>query len=518
MKVQVVFTGKDILIISNEGKEILPPYFYYNKNSIVIGKHVQDSINLYYKYIYNVFLEKEEQLLAFFFKKLEEYLVHNYKVKSYLVEVDPICNHLILPIKKHLPSVVVKESRNISGRILPDELKQHLYNAFSSVIANELIRNGKVRGDLYDRIYGIIFLNIPFYVDELLGIGRSRVTLKVVDPIQSKVIVINEEMTTEIPALKKLTSIYQYRYKNNQEITEALYKLYDGQFKVTFLSPFSYGKSTLINGLIGSKMLNMDIRAETAILTKVVSAPDSRLFVKYANQQVMMYTYENEEQLREMLKDLIGVRSAQAPVEVQIFCKLDHLPGVTIIDAPGLHSRHNDHDEKAFEALKMSDFALFLINPSNIGNANFSAQIREFLQFSKEHNKKFGFILSRLDLHSEDYNVIMKEMEHVLKDLAPWYPLSQVLFISGFFALYGKLLAEGKIDVQDARRNRSLFVIEDEDIIMGRGLEKHHAQSLIDFSSIHRLETFIRERGEYHTNQFDLDCRERETAAVPMLS
>lgn len=518
MNVQVVFTGKDIMIISNEGKETLPPYYYYNKNSIVIGKPVQDSINLYSKYIYNVFLEKNEQLQASFFKKLEEYLVHKYKVESFLVEVDPLCNHLMLPIKRYLPSAVVKEGRNLSGKILPDELKQHLYNAFSSVIANELIRSGKVRGGLYDKIYGIIFLNIPFYLDELLGKGKSKVTLKVVDPIQSKVVVINEELNTELPALKKLISIYQYSYKNNQEITEALYKLYDDQFKVTFISPFSYGKSTLINGLIGSKLLNMDIRAETAILTKVVSAPDSRLFVKYANQQVVMYTYENDEQLREILKDLTGVRSAEAPVEVQIFSKLDHLPGVTIIDAPGLNSRHDQHDEKAFEALQISDFALFLINPSNIGNANFSAHIREFLQLIKEHNKNFGFILSRLDLHSEDYDVIMKEMDHVLKDLAPSYPLSQVLFISGFFALYGKLLAEGKIDVQDVRKNRSLFVIDEDDIIMGRGLEKHHSQSLIDFSSIHRLETFIRERGEYHTNQLDLDCRERETAAVPILS
>jgi hypothetical protein len=158
---------------------------------------------------------------------------------------------------------------------------------------------------------------------------------------------------------------------------------------------------------------------------------------------------------------------------------------------------------------------LFLINPNNIGEANFAAQMKEFLEIIKESTKNYGFVLSKLDLYSDDYEVIMKEMEIVLQDLDPEYQMEHLFFVSGYFALYGKLFAAGKIDIHDIRKNRSIFIIEEDEMIMGRLIEPHHSDLLVQFSQIERLEDFIRERGEHHeSNQLDLDRREQKATGV----
>jgi hypothetical protein len=141
--------------------------------------------------------------------------------------------------------------------------------------------------------------------------------------------------------------------------------------------------------------------------------------------------------------------------------------------------------------------------------------MKAFLTIIKESTKNYGFVLSKLDLYSDDYEVIMNEMEIVLQGLDPEYQMDHLFFVSGYFALYGKLLGAGKIDIHDIRKNRSLFIIEDDEMITGRLIEPHHSDLLVQFSQIERLEGFIRERGERHeSNQLDLDCRKQKAAGV----
>lgn len=513
MQLTVTFSDKTISIMNKEGIVNLSPYFYYFNQRVMIGKQIEQAIDLFPEYISNVFFEKDEKKLGYFLQELNDYVIKSFKVKNYKIELSSNLSHLNNVIKNTLPNVSVKIKNDFTNKI-PVELEKHLHNALSTVITNELIRTCQVSGSLFQKINRIVRLRIDFYIKELLEKGRTNVQLKFVDN-QYSVQFICKEVNDQIPSINRIIEIYKQSINSHERIVQSLYEVYDGNFKVTFISPFSYGKSTLINGLFGEKMLNMDIRAETAIITKIVSSDENRLFVKYEDNRIEMQTYENYEDLREKLKTLTSVRGIKTPSEVQIYHTLGYFPGVTIIDAPGLNSRHAEHNKKASDAIQMSDLVIFLINPAHIGEANFSRQIKEFLELIHKNNKKYGFVLSKLDLYSDDYDVIMKEMETVLQDLDPSYSINNVFFVSGYFALFGKLLRDDKIDVNDVRKSHGIFVIENDEIIMGRGIEKHHSSFLLQFSKIEQLEQFIIERGDNHaTNKLYLDRRERETAKV----
>lgn len=507
------------MTLFNEGiSKSISPYFYHRNDKTLIGKKVEIAINLYPEYIFNLFNEKDQLKIEAFFVELKRTLT---------VDISTIHLHPKYKcFQKALNGVFPSASVSIVGqkmgtsRKLPIEIENQFANVFANTLTNEIIKICLLPGGLYRKLNQIIRLRLPFYFEELLQQGKTTIDLKVFDH-PANVFVVREELYSHRPSIQRLLKIYQQEYAHFEQVVLAHYQLYDGNFKVTFISPFSFGKSTLINGLLGEEMLNMDIRAETAIITKVVSADSNRLFVKYDSKRVEMEPYEDVAELRTKLKELTGVRSKEMPSEVQIYHHLPHLQGITIIDAPGLNSRHSEHNQIALEAFQMSELILFLINPAHIGEANFSNQIKEFLAQMKESNKKYGFVLSKLDLYSDDYEVIMQEMKIVLEDVDPTYAEENFFFVSGYFALYGKLLGNDKEDLHEIRKNRGIFIIEDDEIIMGRGIEKHHADSLVKFSQIEKLEQFIRERGEHldlAPNKLNLDRRKPEAAGVPAAS
>ncbi|NHN34396.1 dynamin family protein [Paenibacillus agricola] len=512
MKPTITFSGKDIFFTNLDGKHTLSPYYYYEHDHMIVGNQVNRAIDLYPMSISNIYMEKDETKMESFLKTLHLYTIQRFNISNYNIQVESRLKVLHLLIKRSLPNQIVETINNRHIGKLSMEWDNEVQEALSSVIATHLMYTEEVSSYLYPVVKRIIHLRIANHLHELLEHGTTRVDLKVVDE-RATVQVIRKEVGLDIPALLRLINLYKHPQIKEEKILKALYEMYDDNFKVTFISPFSFGKSTLINGILGENLLKMDIRAETAIVTKVISADANRLYAKYKDNRIDRYTFDSYNELREKLAGLNGVRSDEVPLEVQIYHTLEHLPCVTIIDAPGLNSRHADHNNKALDAFQMSDLVLFLINPAHIGEANFSRQIKEFIDsMNEDESKVYGFVLSKLDLYSDDYELVIKELEIVLKDLDPSYNTNHVFFVSGYFALIGKQLRDDKIQLTDVRKSQGVFVLENDEIISGRSIEKHHARALLQFSQIERLEQFIKERGvgRYDSNQFDLGRREQE--------
>lgn len=283
---------------------------------------------------------------------------------------------------------------------------------------------------------------------------------------------------------------------NNNISKEQLYEMRE-EFKVTFISPFSFGKSTLINALVGEDILKTDLRAETAVITKLINSEDNVIISKWNTGAVEEAVYLNNDDLINKLKGVTSVREDGNSVEeVSITYKNSSLEGITIVDSPGLFSRYDHHNKIAMKALYEADMVIFVVDPCKIGESNFNKIIKENIDELINNNKNFCFVLSKLDMYEEDSEKILKEMNIVLEELKLEH--IPVIFTSAYFALKGKLLKENKIAIDELRKDRNIFVIKDDDIISGRLLRENHWKDLIKFSRIDELSTYIKSVKEFY--------------------
>ncbi|MDQ1908952.1 dynamin family protein [Paenibacillus sp. GD4] len=497
MKPTLLFTGHDVLFKDSQGNHSLSPYYFDGAAEMLVGNQVSKALDLYPMSIRNIFDEEGPDTTDAYLRALQRHIANAFAAKDYNVQIDSQLPWLLPCVKRSIPGHTTQLSHCRTRNKLSEPWDKDVRDALSTVIAVTLVQSGKVNPHLYDKLKRIVQLRVDFHLLELMDLGETTVRMKLVDS-KGNVQTVNERVGEEIQALKRLVELYRKPSVSNAEIMKALYGMSDEHYKVTFISPFSYGKSTLINSLLGEKLLKMDIRAETAIVTKVVSADINRLYVKYNENRIERYTFDTYEELKEKLAGLTSVRGGEIPQEVQICHTLGRLPCISLIDAPGLNSRHSDHNEKALDAFRISDLVFFLINPGHIGEANFSRQIKEFLSAIQSDGlkKRYGFILSKLDLYVDDYDVIKNELEIVLKTMDPSHMEDRIFFVSGYFGLIGKMLLEGRMELSEVRKSHGVYVIDEDDIISGRALEQYHAKDLLKFSQIERLEQFIQGRGE----------------------
>jgi len=514
MQNKLTFFDGDVFVTSSQGNTTLSPFFYYRNGRVIVGNQVKRGIELLPESIFNPFSPRlDEKKLGAYLYALHEYMIQTTAGEDYMIEVEAKYIRLRKWISVILPDIKIHTLKSKKKQRLLDATEEDvLLQALTVTIANGVIRKKGLYGRLIHDVHNIIRLRAGKYCRKLMENGEAIIQLKVVDEM-STVITLRERVSGNVPAIANILELFKNPEMIEGRLAEALYGVHDENFKVTFISPFSYGKSTLINALLGREILNMDIRAETAIVTKVVSAQENRLLVKYRDNRIVMYDYIDDSDLKLKLSGLTGVRSEQLPLEVQIQCRVNDFPGITLIDAPGLNSRHADHNAKAVEALNMSDLILFMVNPAQIGEAHFTRQMQEFLSIIKETGKQYGIVISRLDQHKDSFEKIMNEMDIVLDDLDPEFERGRLFFVSGYFALYGKLLRDRKIDLTKVRKSSTIYVIEDDEVLSGRSIESHHFVEMLSFSQISQLENFIRQGGKTNaSDEFDLDHGKRKAA------
>ena len=373
----------------------------------------------------------------------------------------------------------------------------NLYKLAKKQVVNYLlVKNQSKFNNLYTGEKSRISLILKKQFYSILNcIANGKSTYKLDIPV------IKEDMKTDSINIS-ITKDELYSIPIIQEICrnniskEHLYEMRE-EFKVTFISPFSFGKSTLINALVGEDILKTDLRAETAVITKLINSDDNLIISKWNNGAVEEAVYLNNDDLVDKLKAVTSVRADGNSVEeVSITYKSSDFEGITIVDSPGLFSRYEHHNKIAMKALHEADMVIFVVDPCKIGESNFNKIIKENTEELLNNNKSFCFVLSKLDMYEEDSEKILKEMNIVLEELNLEY--IPVIFTSAYFALKGKLLKENKIEIDQLRKDRNIFVVKDDDIISGRLLKENHWKDLIKFSRIDELSTYIKSVKEFY--------------------
>ena len=118
------------------------------------------------------------------------------------------------------------------------------------------------------------------------------------------------------------------------EIVESCDRLTHPTYRVAIFGPFNYGKSTLLNALLGEKTLPMDLVPTTGAAIAVKYGPEHRTRIRYTNGSIQEEAGTTALQQYAILDEQRRMREDIAAVEV--YCPHPLLKlGLELIDLPG---------------------------------------------------------------------------------------------------------------------------------------------------------------------------------------
>jgi GTP-binding protein EngB required for normal cell division len=183
--------------------------------------------------------------------------------------------------------------------------------------------------------------------------------------------------------------------RNNQRAAksarELIEKLSEGQFNLAVLGQFKRGKTTLINALLGSKLLPTAVIPLTSIIT----------LIKYGNKlriEVFFKDGGRGEITLEELPDYVTERgnpeNRRGVQYVEVLYDSPYLrDGVRIIDTPGIGSTYEHNTALTYSYLSKVDAAVFLVGV----DPPFSRVEYDFLNDIRKYVGKIFFLQNKID-------------------------------------------------------------------------------------------------------------------------
>jgi len=230
-----------------------------------------------------------------------------------------------------------------------------------------------------------------------------------------------------------------------ESVEEISRKLVENRFYLVVLGQFKRGKSTFINGLLGTQLLPTAIVPLTSIVT-ILSYGDSECIEVHFQNGEKRCVPRNE--LVNYVTEKGNPGNEKQVMQVQITYPSAYLKdGVHIIDTPGVGSIFSDNTQVTYNFLPKVDAALFLLA---VDPPISQAEI-EFLKDVKQYVEKIFFIQNKIDYMDEadrleSMTFSKKVIEEALSDgKIRIYPLS------------AKLALDGKLKADDEMLQRSFM-------------------------------------------------------------
>jgi hypothetical protein len=254
---------------------------------------------------------------------------------------------------------------------------------------------------------------------------------------------------------------------------------------VVLISPFSSGKSTLINAMMGYPLLSTDARAETSSVVRVFHAAQPSAIAEYADG-VEVCEVSALHGVEEIAALMASARSGPLGRELEgLYLGVpmpEHLRDLELVDTPGYFSRWSKHDSIADAAWVDADVALALIDPLDVGDEHFTEKLKDI----SEAGKTIIYLVTKRDMYPGDSDEVVEELKLALSDDG-----ANILVVSGYQGLAARLWQTGRISLEELRRDFRVFAIKGEDVIRGRFLMPEHVAMMAQFSNICALEDEI---------------------------
>ncbi len=285
------------------------------------------------------------------------------------------------------------------------------------------------------------------------------------------------------------------------EIESSLERLNNGIFKIAVVAPFSAGKSTFINSLLGFDLLSTSILVETAAITTVKYGETPRAEIKYhdGSQVAIEGNQDDLFGFKAEIKRYTAVNRSDEEFEVEksiasvdVFWPIDLCKnGVEIVDTPGLFAHYEAHSGITFGILKSVNAVIFIIDPTTVGEINFMKVIREYVDNAKRttldnSDKHIFFAVNKIDQYPEaEVEKAYQELKKVLDGvvMAP-----KIFKVSSYFGLVTKMYEQGFININDIRRDETIKFVDDEGFpVAGRAIQETDIATIRNISNIQTI-------------------------------
>lgn len=196
----------------------------------------------------------------------------------------------------------------------------------------------------------------------------------------------------KVEGIMHLTEICRREEARANKLAE---RLDSKDITISVIGQFKRGKSSLVNGLIGEKLMPVGIIPITSAVTRIQYG-DRNTTVHFENgaieeivkEDLPLYVSEQKNPDNEKGVSLVTLYNKSSFIR----------EGLTFVDTPGVGSIHKHNSEAAYSFVKESDAVIFLLSVDSPIN---EIEI-EFLKRTRQYAGKFYFVVNKVDMVEKD--------------------------------------------------------------------------------------------------------------------
>lgn len=180
--------------------------------------------------------------------------------------------------------------------------------------------------------------------------------------------------------------------ENKRKMADLARKCRDHTFVLAFCGHFSAGKSSMINALMGEKLLPTSPIPTSA---NVVTIEAGKAFAKAMLKGGDILEFASAEELSRIAEYCVNGETVES---VAISHPCEHFPpGVQLMDTPGIDSTDDAHRVATESALHLADAILYVMDYNHVqAEANFA-----FTKMLKERQKPLFLVINQIDKHHD---------------------------------------------------------------------------------------------------------------------
>lgn len=210
------------------------------------------------------------------------------------------------------------------------------------------------------------------------------------------------------------------RTKQIAEVKAQLYS--EGIITVGFLGAFSSGKSSLIDALVGRRLLPTAALPKTSKPTKIINSPDQSLVIHYTggvHTKVNLPAMNaNPEDLTKILLENVSDVNAVAQYVINVPMRPSS-PRYCLLDTPGINSLDSKHAALTKGLLQSCDIFVYVLNGAQPLSADDAALLKQI-----SGTKPVFLILNKADLFDATEQSVEDIMSSVKENLEKRQTLS----------------------------------------------------------------------------------------------